>query len=101
MRYRPVPVVPAIERDLALLLPDGVSAALVHGVLMNASPLVESVRVVDEFRGKGLPEGHRSVAFRLGFRAADRTLRDAEIDPVVHRLLEGLEREHDVSLRTT
>lgn len=99
--YRTVPAVPAIARDVALLLPESVSAATVQARLAGASRLIESVSIVDEFRGKGLKPGTRSVAFRLAFRAAGRTLRDAEVDPVVQEVLGALEREHDVTLRTS
>jgi phenylalanyl-tRNA synthetase beta chain len=100
MAYRPVPVVPAIERDVALLLLPEVSAEAVRTRLAAADRLVESVRIIDEFRGGTLPPGRRSVAFRLSFRAADRTLRDAEVDPMMQRALAALEREFDVTLRT-
>ncbi len=99
--YRPLPVVPAISRDVALLLPDAVNSAAVQSRLAGASPLVESVTVLDEFRGAGLPAGVRSVAYRLAFRAADRTLRDTEVDPVMQRVLGTLERELGVILRTS
>jgi hypothetical protein len=100
LAYRPLPVVPAIERDVALLLPPEVPAEAVRRHLAVADRLVESVRIIDEFRGGNLTPGRRSVAFRLSFRAADRTLRDAEVDPVMQRALAALERDLDVTLRT-
>lgn len=99
--YQAVPVLPAIVRDVALVVPDAVAAEAVRSRLEEASGLVESVQIVDEFRGKGLKPGTRSVAFRLAFRTAERTLRDAEVDPVVQRVLVRLERELDVTLRTS
>ena len=100
LRFQPYPAVPAVERDLALLLPPNVTAADVRDRLAAAGPLLESMDVVDEYRGAGVPDGRRSVAFRLGFRAPDRTLRDAEVDAAVQRALDALERELDVTLRT-
>jgi len=99
--FQALPAVPAIVRDLAVLVPEQVAAAEVRSRLAESSPLVESVAIVDEFRGRELPAGTRSVAFRVAFRAADRTLRDAEVDPVVQRVLEVLERELGVTLRTS
>lgn len=98
--FRPFPVVPAVARDIALLLPAAVTAAEVVAAFGAAGPLLESVAVIDEYRGDGIPAGRRSVAFRLAFRATDRTLRDAEVDAVVQRALAALERELDVTLRT-
>ncbi len=101
--YRPSPVHPAVSRDLALLLGDGRRVAEVLELLETRGErlALASVAVVDEFRGAGVPEGRRSVAFRLVFRAADRTLTDAEVDKAVSRLVSMLERELDVTLRTT
>lgn len=100
-RFHPYPATPAAERDLGLVLPAGISAGQVMERLTAMGPLLESVEVVDEYRGAGVPAGCRSVAFRLVFRAADRTLRDAEVDAVVSRILTTLQRELDVGLRTT
>jgi phenylalanyl-tRNA synthetase beta chain len=60
-----------------------------------------SVAVVDEYRGANLPAGKRSVAVRLVFRAPDRTLTDADVEQAVGRLRTSLERELDVTLRTS
>ena len=89
---------PAVERDVALVLPPEVSAAQVETVLRRvAGPLLERLAVFDEYRPTGLPG--RSVAWRLVFRDPERTLRDAEIDRIVTRALSALEGELDVRLR--
>jgi phenylalanyl-tRNA synthetase beta chain len=61
---------------------------------------LESVSAFDEYRGKGLPPGTRSVAFRLVFRDPARTLRDEEVDTAVARALTALETSLGVQLRT-
>ncbi len=100
-RYARLPTVPAATRDLALLLPDRVAVAAVEGIVQEAAgALLESVRVIDEYRGKGLPAGRRGVALRLVLRATDRTLRDAEVDQVITRVLATLEKTLDVTVRS-
>ncbi|HUG27241.1 MAG TPA: phenylalanine--tRNA ligase subunit beta [Gemmatimonadales bacterium] len=99
-RFHPFPTMPAVTRDIALVLPGGVTAEQVAVRLAEAGPLLESVQVVDEYRGAGVAVGRRSVAFRLSFRSAERTLRDKEVDAAVARALTALERELDVTLRT-
>lgn len=101
--YQPLPGYPAVQRDLALLLDQGQRIAAVEQLLRQRGRRhgLEAIAVVDEYRGKGLPDGKRSVAIRLTFRAVDRTLKDAEVDEAVRRLLTSLERELDVTLRTT
>jgi phenylalanyl-tRNA synthetase beta chain len=61
--------------------------------------LLERVDVESDYRGAELPAGVRSVAFRLTFRAPDRTLRDAEVDQTETRLLAALAEELGVSRR--
>jgi phenylalanyl-tRNA synthetase beta chain len=101
VRYTPLPTTPSAERDVALILPAGVTAAAVEAVLAErGGAALESVVVFDEYRGKGLPPGTRSVAFRLVFRDAARTLRDEEVDAAVARALTALETSLGVQLRT-
>jgi phenylalanyl-tRNA synthetase beta chain len=99
-QFTPLPATPASERVLALLLPEGVTAAQVEDLLRRGGgALLESVDVESDYRGPGLPAGVRSVAFRLTFRAPDRTLRDAEVDQAEARLLAALVEELQVRRR--
>jgi phenylalanyl-tRNA synthetase beta chain len=100
--YRPLPTTPASEFDLALLLPDGVRAADVERVIRaSAGELLERLVAFDEFTGSGVPEGYRSVAWRLTLRHPERTLRDKEIDGRRARILSALQQELDVRQRST
>jgi phenylalanyl-tRNA synthetase beta chain len=102
IRYVPLPATPAAERDVALLLPAGVTAETVQqSIAKAAGPTLESVTVFDEYRGKGLAEGVRSVGFRLVFRDSARTLRDEEVDSAVAKVLTALENSLGIQLRTT
>ena len=85
---------------LALLLPPGTEAARVGTVLRKAGgSLLERVDIESDYRGPELPPRTRSVAFRLTFRAPDRTLRDAEVDQTETRLLAALAEELGVRRR--
>jgi phenylalanyl-tRNA synthetase beta chain len=96
--YRPLPTTPLLERDLALVVPAGISAEQVEALVRkNGTPLLESVRVFDEYRSRDL--AGRSVAWRLIFRAPDRTLRDEEVDAIVKKVLAVLKEELGVRLR--
>jgi phenylalanyl-tRNA synthetase beta chain len=84
-----------------LLLPEHTTAFQVEELLRRAGGgLLESVRIESDYRGPELEPGTRSVAFRLTFRAADRTLRDAEIDAVEQRMLASLRSELGIQRRT-
>lgn len=91
VRYRPLPTTPAAVIDVALLVPDSRSAGDVEQALRKAGgELLEQVELFDEFRGAGVADGYRSLAWRLTFRHPERTLRDKEIDGRRARLLELL-----------
>jgi phenylalanyl-tRNA synthetase beta chain len=99
-QFTPLPATPASERVLALLLPQGVTASRVQELLRRTGgALLERVEIESDYRGPELPADVRSVAFRLVFRAPDRTLRDAEVDQAETRLLAALEDELGVRRR--
>ncbi|HEX5386056.1 MAG TPA: phenylalanine--tRNA ligase subunit beta [Gemmatimonadales bacterium] len=98
-RFRSLPSTPSSARDFALLLPDTVTAEAVRRVLEGVgNPLLAHVAVRDEYRPQGAA-ALRSVAFRLTFRAADRTLRDSEVDAAERQLLGVLEQRLGVRRR--
>jgi phenylalanyl-tRNA synthetase beta chain len=99
--FRSLPVTPAAEFDLALLVPNDMPAGNVeHVIRKHAGELLERVALFDEFRGAGLPLGMRSVAWRLTFRHPERTLRDKEVSGRREKLLRALEEELGVRQRT-
>ena len=61
--------------------------------------MLEEVTLFDVYTGEGIPAGKRSLAFRLRFRAAERTLKDTEVDKTVQAVLERLEEELGVEPR--
>jgi phenylalanyl-tRNA synthetase beta chain len=98
----PLPVTPASEFDLAMLVPHAVSAADVERVMRDAAgDLLERLVAFDEFTGAGVPAGHRSVAWRLTLRHPERTLRDKEIDARRAKILSALQQELHVRQRST
>jgi phenylalanyl-tRNA synthetase beta chain len=101
-RHRPIPTTPAAELDLALLVPVGTNANEVEAIIRRgAGELLERLELFDEFRGPGIPDGFRSLAWRLTFRHPDRTLRDKEVEGRRDKLLRILENELSVRQRTS
>jgi phenylalanyl-tRNA synthetase beta chain len=101
-RYTPLPTTPASEFDLALLVPDSVRGADVEAVMRRVSgKLLENVRLFDRYVGSGVEPGHRSLAWRLTFRHAERTLRDREIDARRSDILRALADELNVRQRSS
>ena len=102
VQFTALPTTPAAEFDLALLVPNDLPAAEVERVIrVSGGELLERVALFDEFRGAGMPEGTRSLAWRLTFRHPERTLRDKEIDGRRSQLLKTLESQLGVVPRTS
>jgi phenylalanyl-tRNA synthetase beta chain len=96
----PVSRYPSSDIDLAFVVADGVPADRVAARLRRAGgDLLESVALFDVFRGSGLPESHRSLAYRLRFCALDRTLTDEEVGELRRACVEAIERELGATLR--
>ena len=101
VRYKPLPSTPAAEFDLALLVPDAMPAGDVERVLRgSAGDTLERLELFDEFCGAGVPDGMRSLAWRLTFRHPERTLREKEIDGRRSQLIKSLENQLGVKPRT-
>jgi phenylalanyl-tRNA synthetase beta chain len=62
--------------------------------------LLESVELFDEYKGDAVPEGERSLAFRLRYRTQDRTLTDEEVNPVHQKVRDALTDKFHVNLRS-
>jgi len=100
LRVADVPRSPAMERDVALVLPEATPAAEVEATLRaGAGKLLERAWTFDEYRGHPLAAGTRSVAWRLVFREEGRTLREAEVDQALARALNEVEQRHGIRRR--
>jgi len=99
-RVAPLPIHPAIERDLALIVADLHPAEeVLERIRAGGGAELREVSVFDVYRGPGVPEGHRSLAVRLRFRAEDRTLTDREVDEALQRAVLPLQEELGVRIR--
>lgn len=81
-RYVPLPRFPVVSRDLAVVVSADTPYALLKDAARDATDpaLHESIALQSLYTGEGIPQGKKSVALRLTFRSADRTLTDAEVD---------------------
>jgi phenylalanyl-tRNA synthetase beta chain len=99
-RYQALPVYPAVDRDLALLVPVGTLSADVEAVIRDAAPgYLEWLTVFDVYEGDKIPVGTRSIAYRLRFRSPDRTLTDEGVDSAVQRITAALKEKLNVGIR--
>ena len=98
--YTPLPKYPSVTRDLSLICDEAVTVADVENVITAAAgKLLRGVKLFDIYRGVGVPEGKKSMAFSLELRADDRTLTDTDSEAVVTKVLDALKTKLDAILR--
>ena len=100
MTAAPLPRYPSIVRDLAVIVDGALPAATVRDTIRSVAPAtLLRVREFDRYLGAGIPDGRISVAFRLTFRAADRTLTDTEVQQAMDAIVTTLESTHGATRR--
>ena len=98
--YTPLPKYPTVWRDLSLICNEDITVAQVENVIeASAGKLLRNVRLFDIYRGTGVPEGKKSMAFSLELRADDRTLTDADSENVTAKVLTALSEKLNATLR--
>jgi phenylalanyl-tRNA synthetase beta chain len=89
--WKPTSRYPSSDLDLAFITPDSVIAEKVEkAIKQSAGSLLVDLTLFDVFRGPGVPEGSRSLAYRLRFQALDRTLGDAELTELRNKVIAGV-----------
>ena len=96
-----VPRFPPVRRDLAFTVDASIPAGRVRSALEDAAgEILGSVLLFDVFEGPPLPEGTKSLAYSVDFRAPDRTLTDEEVDGAVEAIVQRLSRDVGARLRS-
>jgi len=105
-RFKEFGLFPAALRDLGVIVASSLASDVVRKQLMKIARSVlgnsftlEAVTVFDVYAGKGLPEGHKSLAFNLVFRAPDRTLKDDEVNAAFQQIQDELVKTTGYAVR--
>jgi phenylalanyl-tRNA synthetase beta chain len=99
-RYEPLPMFPAIQRDVAMIVDETVTHAQVMSVIADfKNKLLVQTELFDVFRGKNIPEGKKSVAYSMTYRAAERTLTDDEVNKLHEKLKQLLKEKLGCEIR--
>jgi phenylalanyl-tRNA synthetase beta chain len=101
VRIKPVPRFPAIQRDLSLIVDEGIRwVGIMEAVRAKMSPELEDVRFVGIYRGKGIASGKKSVTLSLCFRDEDGTLTHETVDRLEAAIVGSLAELTGAELRT-
>ena len=99
-RFRPLPRFPAVARDLAVVVDEGVTWARIEAAARSVPcDFREALSFFDLYRGKQAGAGKKSLAFSIRFRHPDRTLTGEEVDAVMARTIAALERDCGATVR--
>jgi phenylalanyl-tRNA synthetase beta chain len=91
---------PPVDRDFAFVVAEAVTAdALLKAIRSADKALIRDATLFDVYRGTGVPEGHKSMAIAVRLQAADRTLTEALIEPVVQRIVQAAHKATGAELR--
>jgi len=101
IHYKTLSKFPFVERDVALILDQTIPASKVEETIFNFNnPWIKKVLIFDLFRGGNLPQGKKSLAFRLCYASPEKTLTSEEVNQVHTELISRLENELSAQLRT-
>ncbi|MGD0649884.1 MAG: phenylalanine--tRNA ligase subunit beta [Verrucomicrobiia bacterium] len=99
-QFRELPKFPAVVRDMALVLDESVQHRdVLAAIEKNPNKSLERVELFDIFRGGSIPMGRKSMAYSLMFRAADRTLTDAEVNEAHEKIKRQLQQALKCEIR--
>lgn len=99
-QYKALPKFPAVSRDIAMLVKDEILVKQIEDVLrQRGGKILEGIKLFDVYKGKQVPEGMKSVAYSITFRAEDRTLTDEDVNKAMVKILDGLKNNLDAQLR--
>lgn len=91
-KYKALPKFPAVTRDIALLVEDGVLVQQIEDIIKKqGGNIVEKIKLFDVYKGKQIPEGKKSIAYSITYRKEDKTLTDVEVNKVHDKILRSLE----------
>ncbi|MFN1833739.1 phenylalanine--tRNA ligase subunit beta [Balneola sp. MJW-20] len=100
-KFSPVPKFPAFDYDFAVIVEQEVAATdLLSNIRNKAGNTLHSLDIFDVFEGDSIGKGKKSLAFRLSFLDPNKTLNIKEIEPIINRIVNSLEKDYSAKLRS-
>ena len=97
MKFKEISKFPVVKKDLSILVDDKIeSAEIAKQIKKVAGSLLIKSEVFDEYKGKGILDGKKSLAYSLTFGSNDRTLQDEEINAILEKIIVALNKIGEV-----
>lgn len=101
IKYKPLPKYPSIERDIAVVVAEEVTAGQIEEIIRNkGGRLVDEVKLFDIYRGSQIEEGYKSMAYSIVYRSDEKTLTEEDITKVHNKILNSLTNQVGAVLRS-
>ena len=99
-KFTEIPKFPTIRRDLAIIVDDDIKAQRISDCIINNSPpILKDVQLFDVYRGEGVDNHKKSMAYALTLQNIERTLTDSEVDTVISEIMSILNKELGATMR--
>jgi len=99
--YEKISPFPSIDIDIAVIVDEDVrNEDVIDEIKRSGSKILRSVRLFDIYRGEQITRNRKSMAYSMSFREKDRTLKDREVEIIVSRIIENLEKKFNAELRS-
>ncbi len=97
--FKPIPEFPSITRDLAILVNQDVTWHQINDLVWQTDDLIVAVNYLSTYTDKSIGTNKKSLAWRIVFRAPDRTLKSEEVDQIMEQLTAKLKKEFAATVR--
>ncbi|GLQ30951.1 phenylalanine--tRNA ligase subunit beta [Litoribrevibacter albus] len=99
--FKDISKFPEVRRDLAVIVDESVNVSKIKKCIeQNSGEFMNSLSIFDVYQGKGIEEGHKSIALGLTWQHPERTLNDEEINQCVESIVNALDQEYQAKLRS-
>jgi phenylalanyl-tRNA synthetase beta chain len=99
-KFQPLPKFPAVHRDLSLMVEDHLEAEKVEkAIRFLEQPFIDEVKLFDVYQGDPVPQGKKSISYRIRYQASDRTLTDDEVNQYHEKVISLLKEIFKAELR--
>lgn len=101
IKFKPLPKYPSIERDIAVVVAEEITAGQVEEIIRNkGGKLVSEVKLFDIYRGSQVEEGYKSMAYSIEYRSDEKTLNEEDITKIHSKILNSLANQVGAALRS-
>ncbi|MDN5354475.1 MAG: phenylalanyl-tRNA synthetase beta chain [Candidatus Cloacimonadota bacterium] len=99
-QFQPIPKFPTVQRDISLLIPAKYNWSKVKKAIFQINPkIIKNINIFDEYKGKNVEKGWRSISFSLQLSSSTKTLTDDYINNLIQKIIDTLKNRFSIQMR--